>query len=277
MAELSRTPPTSVREILRREVNFGCPVEGCGEPYLTWHHFDPPWRVKKHHNPEGMIALCLTHAGQADSGTWIDDQLRRMKREPYLTGEDIQSKFDYLRKDTVCMIGNIAYQVKNVMTIRDERVIGFNIDSDGYNRLNLLIRNRYGTPVLQMDDNFWIAHTSSLHDISCSARGKTLEIVSNDGTKLKMRFDDYKQDVFRNILVNEVGALEAMVDRFIKDIGAPETIPVWALAGTLKWGLATITIRRNELNLRVEIDGVTKTDMTLGASFAGRGGTALAL
>lgn len=59
---LSRTPPIEVRRQLRKEVNFGCPVDGCGIPYLTWHHFDPPWNEKEHHDPNGMLALCANHA-----------------------------------------------------------------------------------------------------------------------------------------------------------------------------------------------------------------------
>ena len=52
------------RLILRKESNFGCAK--CGEPYLTYHHFDPPWNEKHHANPEGMIALCAKHANAAN-------------------------------------------------------------------------------------------------------------------------------------------------------------------------------------------------------------------
>ena len=78
--EISRTPPANVLERLRREVNFGCPVEDCGVPYLSWHHFDPPWREKKHHNPDGMIALCAKDASLADAPRWTKEQLREMKK-----------------------------------------------------------------------------------------------------------------------------------------------------------------------------------------------------
>jgi hypothetical protein len=43
---LPRRPPMDVIRLLRSEVGFCCPVEGCGNPYLTWHHFDPPRRVE---------------------------------------------------------------------------------------------------------------------------------------------------------------------------------------------------------------------------------------
>jgi hypothetical protein len=79
MAGPGRDPYRDVKRRLRREVGFTCPVEGCGNPYLTWHHFDPPWRVEHHHRPEGMIALCLEHAAQADNDAFTHDQLRALK------------------------------------------------------------------------------------------------------------------------------------------------------------------------------------------------------
>jgi hypothetical protein len=120
----SHTPPKNVRELLRKEVNFGCPVQGCGIPYLTWHHFDPPWRIKEHNNPEGLIALCQTHAGLADGGRWTPDQLREMKQNPFVNLHEMKGSYDYLRTDTICFAGNIAYHVKNILTIDGERVIG---------------------------------------------------------------------------------------------------------------------------------------------------------
>ena len=39
---MNRTPPKKVIQTLRQEVGFGCPIPNCGNPYLEWHHFDPP-------------------------------------------------------------------------------------------------------------------------------------------------------------------------------------------------------------------------------------------
>src|SRR5580693_411457 len=63
---MTRTPPADIRRALRREVGFVCPVPGCTNPYLTRHHFDPIWRVREHHEPGGLIALCRDHHSQAD-------------------------------------------------------------------------------------------------------------------------------------------------------------------------------------------------------------------
>ena len=83
-ARLEREPRLDVKPELRSEVNFGCPVDGCGSPYLAYHHFDPPWKEEQHHRPAGMIALCARHHDEADGGRWTRLQLRGMKSSPYL-------------------------------------------------------------------------------------------------------------------------------------------------------------------------------------------------
>jgi hypothetical protein len=203
---ISRTPPKNVRELLRKEVNFGCPIPGCGVPYLTWHHFDPTFRdMKKQHNPKhdpkGIIALCHKDAELADGGRWTPDQLRQMKQNPYVTLGKMQESYDYLRKNTVCIIGNISYNVRNILEIDGERVIGFERDSEGYVRLNLLIRNSNDDVILQMENNDWTAFTDEVLDLVCPPRGKELQIISKDKkTDFKIRFDEYSEDAFRTML-----------------------------------------------------------------------------
>ena len=65
---ISRKPPEAVKLLLRQEVGFGCPLPYCRLPFLSFHHFDPPWHKEHHHRPEGMIALCVQHHEMADRG-----------------------------------------------------------------------------------------------------------------------------------------------------------------------------------------------------------------
>ncbi|MFA5762389.1 MAG: hypothetical protein WC931_02230 [Bacilli bacterium] len=82
--EYPRSPNNKVKELLRKEVNYGCPVPGCGLPFLTWHHFDPPWRERQHQDPAGIVALCPGHAAWADGGAYTKEQLQHFKRNPFV-------------------------------------------------------------------------------------------------------------------------------------------------------------------------------------------------
>ena len=91
---MDRTPPMEVRKLLRREVGFGCPVLNCGNPYLSWHHFGPPWREKQHHDPNGMIALCVEHHAKADAGTYTKEQLHSYKQQANRCLSELKGHFE---------------------------------------------------------------------------------------------------------------------------------------------------------------------------------------
>lgn len=177
---VTRTPKKNIRELLRKEVNFGCPVDGCGSPYLTWHHFEPQWSEREHHDPEGMIALCIRCHPLADGDRWTSEQLREMKSDPYVKYSEISDTYGYLRVSFETLVGNVASNVKNVLVINDERVIGFEKDDKGYNRLNIRIKDRYGKIILEMENNDWTVFTSEIFDLICTAQGKELSVISKD-------------------------------------------------------------------------------------------------
>src|SRR3990172_955656 len=101
---MDRTPPPDVRRELRREIGFGCAFPGCGNPYLYWHHFDPPWRKLQHHNPSGMIALCGEHHAKADVGAFTREQLREFKRGAIERAEEVKGRFDWMRHSLLAVV-----------------------------------------------------------------------------------------------------------------------------------------------------------------------------
>jgi len=276
--DMNRTPPLKIRQGLRKEVNFGCPVPNCGTPYLTWHHFDPPWREKNHHDPNGMIALCPNHASLADGGKWTKKQIREMKERPYINTTLESEEFGYLRKQIVCRLGNLAYDVPNILEINGERVIGFERDSEGCLRLNILLRDSNNTPILIMENNDWIAYPPDLFDLVCAPQGRELQVKGIDSqTEMKIRFDDYTLEEFRNIRTDfiqqgirlleesarraeESGALPSFLesyqqsianmdpnitssmDGFIQRMGSPETITTCSVSGTISWNDSILEI-----------------------------------
>ena len=122
---MNRTPPTAVRCELKREVGFGCPVPDCGNPYLYWHHFDPPWDVRQHHDPDGMIALCGLHHPKADAGAYSKEQLREFKRRVAERAEEVKGRFEWMRHSLLAVVGgNFYYETPVVFQFRSGASVG---------------------------------------------------------------------------------------------------------------------------------------------------------
>ncbi|THF52006.1 hypothetical protein [Allorhizobium terrae] len=172
-SQIARTPPPDVRLELRREVGFGCPL--CGNPHLEYHHFDPPWRINKHHSAEGMIALCARHHNEADSGAFTNEQLRNLKKNNHTR---VQSKFNWRRKHTVFACGgNYAYDCTAMLTARGIDMIYFEKDDDGYDTLSLKIYDTCLNPIAVMRKNDWICR-NNVDEIEATPRTPKLIIKS---------------------------------------------------------------------------------------------------
>jgi hypothetical protein len=153
---LVRTPPAAVLTQLRKEVGFCCPVDDCDSPYLTWHHFDPPWRIEHHHRPEGMIALCREHADKADHGAYTNDQLRDLKQSGPLRLSKVAGKFDWMRHDLLAVVGGVFYwRVPTIIQIGTRKAVWFERDEDGYQLLNFNMPSLAARSRAQIRNNFW--------------------------------------------------------------------------------------------------------------------------
>lgn len=221
MCPKARPPiPPEVRRILRREVHFGCPIEDCGSPFLSWHHFDPPWRVRPHFNPAGMIALCLMHHKMADQQTWTKQQLKSYKMHPYLNEETRYPKgrFHWKREQLLMLVGNNWYVSPSViLTVAGTPVIWLSKDQNGFEQLNLDIHDRNGKPILKMRDNDWEVY-APLHDLDCppSAKGLSFEIQS-EGLRLSMEFSDMdKARLFKKVEESTVQAYESAIEHILR-------------------------------------------------------------
>jgi hypothetical protein len=185
---VNRTPPAAVRRQLREEVGFGCPVEGCGSPYLTWHHFDPAWSEQEHHEPEGMIALCREHHGQADAGAFTNDQLRALKAEGDRRGAQIKGRFNWMRQDVLAVVGgNFYLETPIIVQLRDQPVVWWKRDSDGFLLLNVGMLTASGEPRAAIMDNDWITEGTEA-DIECPPSGRLLKISYPNGDLLRVEF-----------------------------------------------------------------------------------------
>jgi len=199
---MTREPPNGVKRQLRREVRFGCPVETCGSPYLTYHHFNPPWRKEQHHDPERMIALCWTHHNIAEGGGFSVQQLRALKQRPYLATQKVQWRFDVWDRRRLVILagGNWFFDPPFVLSVRGHVVVGLTQPPDPAEPggLNLDARNASGEPVLSMEANAWNLDIVP-DDLECSPRGNALEVSHKQSQlNLSVRFDSLEpEDLIR--------------------------------------------------------------------------------
>ncbi len=182
---MNRTPPLEVRQQLRREVGFGCPVEGCDSPYLYWHHFDPPWSLRQHHNPQGMIALCAEHHAKADTGAYTVEQLRALKNHVH---RDLAGKFEWMRRELLVVVGgNFYHETPVAVQFQGQPVVWLNRDSEGYLLVNLAMLSTTKEPRAMMQDNYWMV-LGTPADMECPPSGRKLKVRYSNDDRLGIEF-----------------------------------------------------------------------------------------
>jgi hypothetical protein len=180
--------------MLREEVSFHCPVidgDGpiCGSPYLTWHHFDPPWRIEHHHRPEGMIALCRQHADEADAGAFTLEQQRQMKAEGLGRGTAVRGRFDWMRRDLLAIVGGSAYHdVPIPVMIGDAKAVWFDRNQHEELLLGFTMPTVSGRPRVSVDQNTWHVPPDNVADIICPPSGRLLRVKYDNGDRFASEF-----------------------------------------------------------------------------------------
>ena len=218
---ISRIPPSSDRKSLREEVGFGCPVQGCGSPYLSWHHFDPPWKERKHHKVDGMIALCLQHHREADVGTYTKEQLHEMKVSPYLRSVDHwpMGRFNWRRDKLLVVAGsNFCLGTETILKVGGQRLIWLTKDDQGYEQMNLDIRRTDGSKILEMEDNDWSIH-KNFNDLECPPSGNSLALrVHDEDISLDLIFKQVRKANLKSYIML-LSKRKAMVETSLANTG----------------------------------------------------------
>jgi hypothetical protein len=185
---VTRTPPKAIWMALAEEVGFGCPVEGCGIPYLTWHHFDPPWKERQHHDPRGMIALCEPHHSAADVGAYTSEQLREMKAQGRDRARALEGRFEWRRRNLLAVVGGLfLYEVPVAVRLQQTPLIWFNRDDKHQLLLNVAMPSTVEEPRLRIDDNFWI-EVGNPKTVECPPSGKLVSLTYPNGDAIRVEF-----------------------------------------------------------------------------------------
>lgn len=179
--------PEKVKETLRSEVGFGCPVKGCGNPYLEYHHFDPPVNVRPHNDPNGMIALCAQHHRKADGGAYTVEQLHALKADK-ANAELVKGNLEWLRRDLLAVVGGVFYyETPRIIDIDGYELISLKRDSEGFLRLNVNMLSVEPEERLIIQDSSW-ENIGNPVDLRSPPQGRELEVKYNNGDYLYIRF-----------------------------------------------------------------------------------------
>jgi hypothetical protein len=185
---MHRDPPPSVKCQLRQAQGFVCAIPDCMNPYLYYHHFDPPWREKHHHDPNGMVALCGEHHPKADAGAFTAEQLRDYKRRAAAAAPEIKGRFDWLRRDIAIFSGGMLYIENDFDVVVNRRpVLWFDRDDEGYALLNVRMPQASSSKRVAIEDNSWVSVGNPV-DVRSPPGGKSLEVRYRNGDYLSVRF-----------------------------------------------------------------------------------------
>ena len=199
--------PPEVKRVLREEVGFGCPVLGCGNPYLEYHHFDPPINVRPHNEPEGMIALCAQHHKKADGGAYTTEQLHKLKDDK-TNAELVKGNLDWLRRDLLAVVGgNFYYKTPNIIVIDGQELVSLKRDKEGYLRLSINMLSTIAEERLIIEENSW-ENIGDPVDLRCPPQGKELEVKYQNGDYLYLRFVELESaeeacNKYKTVIFNE--------------------------------------------------------------------------
>lgn len=197
-----RDPPPAVKQFLRQEVHYACPVPGCGSPLLEWHHFDPKWREKHHQNPDGMIALCTKCHPRADLGTWTKEQLHSFKRNPQPLGL-IRETFGWAERSVLYRLGGVYAADNNagVLAVRGQRILWHERSAEGRLLFSLDLFGERGDKLLTVRQNCLSVDASRIHDLSLNAGATHLRIwLGERKPGIDLRFRRLSLDQLRAIL-----------------------------------------------------------------------------
>jgi hypothetical protein len=171
----NRYIPSSIRKYLRSEVEYGCPVLGCRNPFLEYHHFNPKYCDGQEHIKEGMIALCPNHHRMADHDRWTNEELINMKAASIR--EAVNGTIDWALKDSVIIVGNNYFFGHSFSfdVLGQELFSIYQIDN-GRLIISALIWDSKMNLIAKIVENDILINQPHIGDLICSASGHSIRI-----------------------------------------------------------------------------------------------------
>ena len=187
------------KDALRREVGYVCPVEGCGSPYLTWHHFDPPWTKGHIDRVEGMIALCAEHHNAANANAYSIDQLKLLKKS--LNTAVVHGDVLLRRSNTVFVASdNISHRCLGLLKFKGVPLVYFKkLESEPEYQLFISTIDKMGRLEQIIMGNFWEVDPENYVVIATPITRDICITKLDSSVKISLKFRDAKDAKEENI------------------------------------------------------------------------------
>ncbi|BAY66961.1 hypothetical protein NIES22_71050 (plasmid) [Calothrix brevissima NIES-22] len=78
---LKRYIDESIKRAIRKRCGFGCVI--CGNAIVQYHHFAPPFKDAKEHNPEGIALLCGSCHNEVSTGFASNIKVSHASKNPF--------------------------------------------------------------------------------------------------------------------------------------------------------------------------------------------------
>lgn len=217
---MTRRPPADVCDALRVEVNYGCPIPNCGSPFLTWHHFDPPWRDREHHDAAGMIALCPEHARIADNDLYTKDQLRSFKHLPFVK-DRLQYQWPWAMEEMLVVLGGvvlvgprpvIALGGRDIVTFERGAIPGL---AEPVVHVGVDLPDPTGATIVTMNRNWLDVDVRQLKSMEVPPGSRELAVKHASGVELHLDLKRYEPSAFDG-LVDKIMAGQAQLSADLK-------------------------------------------------------------
>ena len=153
---LSDDIPEPTKRIIRQRAGFGCAI--CGSAFGSYHHFSPKFAdARDHHDPDGIVYLCRSCHGHADTGWFSEEKVRFCAANPKPREHGFSfGAFDVQGGEPTLHVGTVvAINCRNFFRIDRRPVLWVNPPEEkgAPFRLNADLKDRNGKEIFQIIDN----------------------------------------------------------------------------------------------------------------------------
>lgn len=156
----------------------GCPVPGCANPYLAWHHF----------GADEKVALCLAHAAQAADQAVAPDRLRALVRASECPIGPHRPAWRQ-RPVLARVAGNFYYEVPVLLRLGWVTCIGYSRNEHDDLLLDLRMPTASGQPRAGMAASFWEVPPQDA-EVTCPRSGRLIDVAYPNGDRLQAQLSD---------------------------------------------------------------------------------------